>query len=236
MGFFYCATNATKTDEKNLMLTIPPKNLVASFDVHAQYTFTPECPDELPVEGGTEIVDELNAQARFASLRIGSKEAHHPKAIWVATSEHPQLSPMEGENVDVRWKVHSVPGTKGFELIAGLPAVTEYDYFVWQGIELDMHPYGACYHDFAEKLSTGAIEFLTCRNIITVLVGGLATDYCVKTTVLQLLRADFNVVVNLGACRGINPKTIEDAIDEMRLLGALFVNSASELIHQASEI
>lgn len=214
------------------MLTIPSKNFVASFDVHAQYTFTPECPDELPVEGGTEIVDELNAQAALANIRIGSKEAHHPEAVWVATSEHPQLSPVEGKNVDVRWNAHSIPNTKGFELIAGLPAITDYDYFVWQGVELDMHPYGACYHDLSEKLSTGVIEFLTCKHITTVLVGGLATDYCVKTTVLQLLRAGFNVVVNLGACRGIHPKTIEVAIDEMRALGALFVSSACELMHQ----
>jgi nicotinamidase/pyrazinamidase len=215
------------------MIVIPSKFFVASLDVHAQYTFTQDCKDELPVEGGTEIVDELNAQARLASVRIGSKEAHHPEAIWVANAEHPELSRIEGENVDVRWKAHAMPGTKGFELIAGLPKITEYDYFSWQGIELNMHPYGACYHDIAEKLSTGVIEFLTCKNILTVLVGGLATDYCVKTKVLQLLQAGFNVVVNLAACRGIQAKTIEDAIDEMRTLGALFVNNASELCSEA---
>lgn len=215
------------------MIALPAKLLVASFDVHPQYTFTPICQDELPVPEGTEIVDELNAQARLASIRIGAKEAHHPQAIWIATSEHPQLSPIEGENVDVRWRPHAIAGTKGFELIAGLPKITDYDYFVWQGIELDMHPYGACYHDIPEKLSTGVIEFLTCKNITTVLVGGLATDYCVKTTVLQLLRADFNVIVNLGACRGIEVKTTEAAIDEMSTLGAQFVHSASKLYFEA---
>jgi len=216
------------------MVIIPAKTFVASFDVHAQYTFTQMCKDELPVEGGTEIVDELNAQARLAKVRIGSKEAHNPKAIWIADEQHPQLSSIEGENVDVRWNAHAMPGTKGFQLIEGLPKVTDYDYFVWQGIELDMHPYGACYHDIAGKLSTGVIEFLKCKNIRTVLVGGLATDYCVKTTALQLLQAEFNVVVNLGACRGIHAKTIADAIDEMRALGAQFVNSASQLCLEAS--
>lgn len=215
------------------MIDLPSKSFVASFDVHAQYTFTPICPDELPVPGGTEIVDELNAQARLAGIRIGAKEAHHPKAIWAATWEQPQFSPVEGENVDVRWNIHAVPGTKGFELIEGLPKITDYDYFVWQGIELDMHPYGACYHDIAEKMSTGVIEFLKCRNITTVLVGGLATDYCVKTTALQLLRAGFSVIVNLGACRGIDQKTIEEAVAEMRKRGAVLVNSASELSSEA---
>src|SRR5690606_6338903 len=90
----------------------------ASFDVDAQNTFTPVCPDELPVAGGTEIVPELNAMARLASLRLGSKDAHSPKAVWVADADNPPLSPLTGHaNADIRWPVHAVPGTKGFELI-----------------------------------------------------------------------------------------------------------------------
>ena len=211
------------------MNTIDKKEHVASLDVHAQYTFTPECPNELPVADGTSIVPELNAQAKHAAYRVGSKEAHNPKAIWVATKEHPQLTPIKGKNVDVRWKPHSIPGTRGFDLIEGLPHITEYDYFVWEGIELDMHPYGVCYHDHAEKLSTGVIEFLQAKNVNTVIVGGLATDYCVKVTTLQLLKAHFKVVVNLGACRGINPKTVTLAKELMHLAGAILINSASEI-------
>ena len=126
-------------------------NKVASFDVDAQNTFTPLCPNELPVPGGTEIVEELNAQARYAEYRLGSKEGHNPKAVWVATADHPQLESVAGPNVDVRWNLHAVPGTLGFELIDGLPHPAEYDFFVWKGIELDMHPFGSCYHDLAEK-------------------------------------------------------------------------------------
>lgn len=203
---------------------------VASFDVDATNCFTPVCPDELPVPGGTEIVDELNAQALLADFRVGSKDAHSPNAIWVATDEHPQFSPIEGKNVDIRWKVHSVPGTKGFELIAGLPPVTEYDFMVFKGVEPDMHPYGACYHDLGDTMSTGVIEWLDSVGIKVVLVGGLATDYCVKTTVLQLLRANFLVVVNIGACRGIMvPEGVDAAIEEMRVAGAVIIRSASEI-------
>lgn len=209
-------------------MQLPPKSSVASFDVHAQKTFTPICPQELPVPEGDKIVSELQAQAEFASIRIGAKEAHHPKAIWIADDQHPQLSPVEGENVDVRWRPHSIVGTLGFELIDGMPKITDYDYYVWQGIELDLHPYGACYHDLHDQLSTGVIEFLRAHHISTVILGGLATDYCVKNTALQLARAGFQVILNLGACRGINPDTIKLAIDEMREAGIPMVNSASE--------
>lgn len=217
-------------------ILIPKKSLVASFDVHAQKTFTPLCPNELPIVEGDHIVTELNAQAKKAQFRIGSKEAHNPGAIWVADEKNPVLSPISGENVDVRWPLHSVPGTRGFELIDGLPKITEYDYFIWEGIELDMHPYGACYHDIAERLSTGVIEFLRQNHITTIIVGGLATDYCVKTTVLQLLRANFEVIVNLAACRGLTPQTTRAALQSMQKAGAILTPSSAALKHIITHI
>ncbi|MBB70810.1 MAG: nicotinamidase [Legionellales bacterium] len=212
-----------------MSVTLPAKSQVASFDVDAQNTFTPVCPDELPVPQGDEIVAALNAQAEFASVRIGSKDAHSPKAAWLADDANPQYSTIEGENMDVRWVAHAMVGTQGFDLITGLPPVTDYDYFVWKGVECDMHPYGACYHDFAEKLSTGAIEFLRGQGITTVIVGGLATDYCVKSTVLQLVKAGFAVIVNLTACRGIAPDTTQAAIDEMQQAGAVCIEQLDQL-------
>lgn len=210
-------------------IQIPEKSLVASFDVHAQKTFTPLCPHELPISGGDQIAAELNLQAEKARFRIGSKEAHNSRAVWVADEQHPVLSPIIGDNVDVRWPPHAVPGTPGFELIDGLPEITEYDYFIWEGVELDMHPYGACYHDIAERLSTGVIEFLRQKSITTVIVGGLATDYCVKTTVMQLLRANFQVIVNMAACRGLTPATTQSALAAMQEAGAILVANAAAI-------
>ena len=126
---------------------------------------------------------------------------------------------VEGDNVEEHWPVHAVPGTEGFELVPGLPRPAEYDFFVWKGVELDMHPYGACYHDMAETMSTGVIEWLRAREVSHVLVGGLATDFCVKATALQLQRAGFQVVLNLAACRGIAEESIEEALSEMRAAG-----------------
>lgn len=211
------------------MIEFAKNAVIASFDVDAQNCFTPVCPHELPVPEGTAIVDELNAQARIADLRIGSKDAHSPQAVWVANEENPQFSPVEGANVDIRWNIHAVPGTKGFELIEGLPHPAQYDFFVWKGIEPDMHPYGACYHDLANTRSTGVIEWLRAKGVTQVIVGGLATDYCVKTTVLQLLEAKFAVVVNLAACRGIAPDTIARAIEGMRQAGAQFVTNSRDI-------
>ncbi len=44
--------------------------MIVSIDVDAQKTFTPLCPKELPVNEGHLIVEELNAQAALADLRV----------------------------------------------------------------------------------------------------------------------------------------------------------------------
>ena len=202
----------------------------ASFDVDPQYSFTPRCPADLAVPGGDTIVVALNAQATLARLRVGSKDAHAPNASWVATPEQPMFSSVGTPDVDIRWNAHAVVGTYGFELLEGLPHPRDYDFFVWKGIEPDMHPYGACYHTLDWKnnpKSTGVIEYLKVQGIRTVIVGGLATDYCVKNTALQLADAGFNVVLNLASSRGIAPDTIAAALDDMRAAGITIVDNVN---------
>ena len=131
---------------------------------------------------------------------------------------------------DLTWVAHAMVGTYGYELLDGLPSAKEYDYCVWKGVDPELHPYGACFHDIEEKLSTGLIEWLRCQHTDTVIVGGLATDYCVKTTVLQLLKGgNWQVIVNEAACRGIAPETIETAWQEMRSAGAMILKNAEEI-------
>ncbi|OOE88502.1 nicotinamidase [Salinivibrio sp. AR647] len=199
---------------------------IAAIDVDAQRTFTPLCPDELPVPEGDTIGPALNEQATLADVRVLTKDAHPANAIWMVDDPADMLQPLPHKNADLTWVQHAVPGTKGFETIDALPAVTEYHYVVWKGIEPDLHPYGACFHDIEEKLSTGLIEWLHSQDVETVIVGGLATDYCVKTTAIQLKkRGRFDVVVNLAACRGINAKTVSSACDEMLAVGIKLVDS-----------
>lgn len=193
---------------------------IAAIDVDPQKTFTPLCPNELPVAEGDTIGQVLNHQADLAELRVLTKDAHPSNAVWVVETHDKMLSPLDHPNADLTWVSHAVPGTPGFETIPDLPPVTEYDHVIWKGIEPDLHPYGACYHDLREKLSTGLIEWLQTQSVKTVLIGGLATDYCVKTTALQLQATGlFKVIVNLAACRGIDPETVEKACAEMKEAG-----------------
>ena len=204
----------------------------ASLDVDPQNGFTPICPDELPVEGGDEIAIELNQNQLYAHTSAVSKDAHSRNANWVATKENPQFSPIKGNNVDIRWNSHCNVGEEGFELIPGI-VVQDYDFIVYKGLEKDMHPYGACYHDFKETTSTGLIEFFRSRGVENVVVGGLALDYCVKTSVIQLLNAGFTVLVNLASTKSIAPfDEVVESYKEMKEYNKtmFLVNEANELL------
>ncbi|MDH0300800.1 MULTISPECIES: nicotinamidase [unclassified Pseudomonas] len=192
---------------------------IASFDVDAQNGFTANAPRELPVPGGNEIVPALNAMARRASLRLGSKDAHPANAAWSVAETQQMLQPLPLANADLTWVSHCVPGTPGFELLPGLPAPIDYDYFVWKGVEPDLHPYGACYHDLAERRSTGVIEYLKVHQVQAIIVGGLALDYCVRTTALQLRRAGFDVLLYLPACRALSAEGAQAACSALEAAG-----------------
>lgn len=204
--------------------------MIVSLDIDAQKTFTPLCPKELPIAEGNLIAPELNAQAALADFRVMSKDAHSLSAKWLCPSHDKQLQATHLPNAPETWVAHAIIGSEGFQLLDSLPLVTEYDFCVWKGIEPDMHPYGACYHDINETMSTGLIEWLHVKKASTLIVGGLATDYCVKSTVLQLLRGgSWRVIVNRAACRGIAPDTIEQAWQTMQQQGAILLNNANEI-------
>lgn len=201
--------------------------IVASFDVDAQNGFTPLCPTELPVVDGDKIVEALNEQAKLATIRVGSKDAHQSFSTWESSDENPIFSPVGLPNVDIHWPKHCVVGTFGGELLKGLPKETDYDFFVWKGIEKDLHPYSGCYHDLSKKLSTGVIEFLKSKNVTTVIVGGLAYSFCVKSTAIDLANAGFKVIINKSATRDI-PGFEEKTNEELKNSGVVVIKDISE--------
>ena len=203
------------------------KEKTASFDVDCQKGFTPLCPDELPVPDGHLIVSELNANSLFAKYRIGSKDFHPSNAIWIADETHPQFTPVEGKNVDIRWNKHCMSGTYGAELLDGLPHPTQYNYFIFKGIEPDLHPYSACYHDLQKTLSTGVIEYLREHKVTCVIVGGLAANYCVLETVKDLIDSGFDVIVNISSTKAIGD--MKEAIGKLISAGAYVVDNTTNI-------
>ena len=204
-----------------------------SFDIDAQNGFTPNCPDELPVVDGDKIVDECNKNATKAKYRYMSKDAHSSSGIYNATTNDPQFSPVVGEkNVDMKWNQHCNVGTFGFELIEGLPRPNEYNFIIYKGVEVDMHPYSPIYHDLSKNISTGIIEKAINDGIDTFILGGLALDYCLGIGAFDLKEAGFNVIVNLSATKSIGDA--ETYIKKLKSAGIICVETADDIESQKS--
>lgn len=205
------------------------KNKTATFDVDAQNGFTNICPNELPVPGGDALAPVLNAMAALGRMRVGSKDAHAPAPAWVSADHSQMATPTGLVEAPLFWPSHCVVGTLGFELLEGLPKPEAYDYFVWKGIETDLHPFGACYHDVSERRTTGVIEVLKTRGIERVIIGGLAFDFCVKDTAIQLAKAGFEVIVVREACRAITEESAATATKAMLTAGVQIVGTIKEI-------
>ncbi len=111
------------------------------------------------------------------------------------------------------WPVHCVRGTPGAEFHPELsqdPRVR----VVSKGLG-DEDSYSA--FD-----GTTLAEDLRRQGVGEVWVGGLATDYCVKNTVLDALREGFRVRALSDAMRAVNLRPGDDAraLEEMRAAGA----------------
>jgi len=118
------------------------------------------------------------------------------------------------------WPVHCVQGTRGAEFHPDLledPRIT----IISKGFDERADGYSG--FD-----GTQLAQLLRDEGVEEVWVGGLATDYCVKQTVLDARRQGFDVRALADAMRAVNvnPKDGTKAIEEMKNAGAEIVGDA----------
>jgi nicotinamidase/pyrazinamidase len=157
----------------------------------------------LPVAGGDEIAGPLNRLLDEFDLVIATRDWHPPDHSSFASA----------------WPVHCVQGTPGADLHASLDR-DRVDIVADKGRDRESEGYSA-FQD------TGLAELLRSRGVDRLYVGGLATDYCVKQSVLDARRNGFDVFVIEDAIRGVDrePGDSARAIEEMKEAGAVFVRA-----------
>jgi nicotinamidase/pyrazinamidase len=81
--------------------------------------------------------------------------------------------------------------------------------------------YAAAYSAFegADGAGTPLADWLRERDVDTLDVVGLATDYCVRATALDAARGGFATRVLLGMTAGVAPVTTQEALDALRTAG-----------------
>src|SRR2546422_1493037 len=118
------------------------------------------------------------------------------------------------------WPIHCVQNTPGAQFHADLsddPRIT----IISKGIDESADGYSA--FD-----GTNLAQILRDQEVEEVWVGGLATDYCVKHTVLDALHEGFEVKALADAMRAVNvnPNDGAESIAEMRAAGAEIIGTA----------
>lgn len=182
------------------------KNKSALFIVDVQNDFCSG--GSLAVPGGDEIVPVLNQYIeRFA-------QSHRP--IFASRDWHPEKT-IHFQAYGGPWPPHCIQGSQGaqFHPDLRLPPDTE---IISSGMDYDSHGYSA--FEGVDSQGRDLATALRERGIEHLYVGGIATDYCVKHTVLDALKAGFKVTLLEDAIRGVNEKDSVEAIEQMVRAGA----------------
>ena len=182
-------------------MQIEPTDALIIVDVQNDF-----CPGgALAVQDGDAVVPVLNAVAaqfaRAGATVVATRDWHPPS--------HRSFQAQGGP-----WPTHCVRDTAGaaFHPDLRLPEGTLI-------VSKAQAPDEEAYSGFG---GTGLADTLRGRGVRRVFVGGLATDYCVKSTVLDALRAGFPTYWLADAARGVEvqPGDVAAAEHAMQAAGA----------------
>lgn len=177
----------------------------------------------LAVPGGDEIVPIVNRLMPDYDLIVATQDWHPPEHKSFAAN-HPGHQLYGRIDLDglpqTLWPVHCVQQTGGALFAPGLETRHIARVFP-KGTDAGIDSYSG-FHDNGHRRSTGLADWLRARNVTAVDVAGLATDYCVKFTVLDALREGFKTRLLVDACRGVelNPGDCAHAVAAMLEAGA----------------
>lgn len=164
------------------------------------------CPGgKLAVPEGDEVVPVINKLADRFDHVIQTQDWHPPSHSSFA-SAHPGKEPFEtiempyGEQT--LWPDHCIQNSAGADFHPDL-VTRRTEMLVRKGFRKEMDSYSAFYEN-DHQTATGLKGFLKERGIDTLYAVGLATDFCVKWSVLDGLDEGFEVYVVEDAVRGIN--------------------------------
>ena len=163
----------------------------------------------LEVAHGNEVIPVLNRLAAHMSA-LGFP-------VYASRDWHPPASRHFAINGGA-WPVHCVAGTEGARLHPDLdlPPGT---LIVSKGIRPDEEGYSDFEGEIAGRGSL--LADLRARGVTDLIVGGLATDYCVRATAIDARKEGFGVTVVTDGVRPVDvkPGDGDRALDEMKAAG-----------------
>ncbi len=182
----------------------------------------------LAVPEAEQILEPINRVGRQFGFVVATRDWHPPDHVSFAEN-HRGKSP--GDTVEHRgleqylWPKHCVRQTWGAQLADGLDTGL-IDQVVDKGTDREIDSYSA-FFDNGHVAQTGLGELLADRGVERIWVAGLATDVCVRHTVLDARKLGFQVELIVDACRGVDVVEGDSrkAVEEMARAGAHITSS-----------
>ncbi len=207
------------------MATITPQETDILLVVDVQNDFCPGGALEVP--DGDAVVQVINGLIdRFAHVAL--TQDWHPPGHQSFASSHAGRQPFEMIEVaygpQTLWPDHCVQGTPGAAFHEKL-FTDRAEMIVRKGFRPEIDSYSAFYEN-DRKTATGLAGSLRERGFRRVFAAGLATDFCVKFTLLDAAAEGFEAFLIEDGSRAIDLEgSLAAAMDEMKAAGVSVVQS-----------
>ena len=169
------------------------------------------CPGgKLAVPEGDKIINKLNKYIKFFTQK--------KLPVFASRDWHPKKS-RHFKQFGGNWPGHCIQNTKGARFHPKLKLPKE-AIILSKGMDPAQDSYSV--FDSFDTNQTPFINLLKIFGIKELYIGGLATDYCVKYSVIDALKSGLKVKLLIDAIKGvdINPGDSERSIKEMISAGA----------------
>lgn len=161
--------------------------------------------------------------AKQAGIPVIATQDWHP-------ADHGSFASQSGGNIgetgmlaglsQIWWPDHCIQHSHGADFHPQLNR-QDFDFIVYKGTNPTIDSYSA-FFDNGKRAATDLHEWLQQQHIKHLYIMGLATDYCVKFSVLDALGLGYQTVLITDGCRGVNLNTgdSQEALLEMAQAGA----------------
>ena len=186
------------------------------------------CPGgALAVPNGDSIIPVVNNLIEHYDVIVQTQD-WHPHSHSSFASSHDGKDPFDTIEMDygtqVLWPDHCVQGSKGAEFHKDLNTQKS-QVIIRKGFRKAIDSYSTFFEN-DQKTTTGLSGYLKQRGITDLYTVGLATDFCVKWSILDGIDEGFTMHIVEDAVKGIDLNgSLDEAWDEMKKKGVKVTQS-----------
>ncbi len=180
----------------------------------------------LAVTNGDQIIEPINQLMLHFDVVVASQDCHPKNHISFAKTWAKNIGEVIFEKgVEQKlWPIHCVKDTFGSQFPTSFNS-SLIDKIFYKGCLEKVDSYSV-FIDQQGSQATDIDSYLKSQDIHHLTFVGLATDYCVKASVLDALKLGYEVQVIYDACRAVNIHADDEkkALEEMKKKGACLIS------------